>query len=97
MVNFTSHGIVSSDDMAEVSNRRATQPAEAEPSIVLGQPRERLVVEENAPPEDDITYPTGLKLWLTVGSLGICMILKGLVRTYSDSCRLRLTQTFRIC
>lgn len=81
MVNFTSHGIVLFDDMAGVSNRRVAQPAEAEPPIVPGQPRERLVVEENAPLEDDITYPTGPKLWLTVGSVGICMILKGLVRT----------------
>ncbi|KIV83830.1 hypothetical protein PV11_05819 [Exophiala sideris] len=57
--------------MAELSNRRATQPVEVEPSIIAGQPRERLEVEENVQPEDDIEYPTGYKLWLTV--VGIIM------------------------
>ncbi|KAI1626164.1 major facilitator superfamily domain-containing protein [Exophiala viscosa] len=64
--------------MAELSNRRPTHPVEGEPSVVLGQPREQLAVEENAQPEDDIEYPTGYKLWLTVVSVGVCFLLKGL-------------------
>ncbi|KAK4947683.1 hypothetical protein LTR10_013629 [Elasticomyces elasticus] len=78
--------------MAELTNRRATQPVDVEPSTITGQPRERLEVEENVQPEDDIEYPTGYRLWLTVGSVGICMVLKGLLPPSCEQPFLRRTQ-----
>jgi hypothetical protein len=44
-----------------------------------GQPREQLEVEEDGFSDENITYPTGLKLWLTMASLCIAYSLNGLV------------------
>ncbi len=44
----------------------------------IGQPVEHLEIEENGTTEE-INYPTGYKLWLTVISLCLAMFLKGLV------------------
>lgn len=40
---------------------------------------EPLEVEDPHPADQEIVYPTGLKLWLTYSSLLICMLLIGLV------------------
>ena len=57
----------------ETSTEEAIQPV---PNI--GHPEEHLEVEETGTTEE-INYPTGYKLWLTVISLCIAMFLKGLV------------------
>lgn len=58
------------------------QPHQSEVAVVPGRPQEQLQVEEPEPPrdaEDDIDYPTGAKLWLTVLCLCLTFFLHGLV------------------
>lgn len=45
-------------------------------------PQEQLEVEEAGVPDENITYPTGPKLWLTMASLCIAYFLNGLVRSH---------------
>ncbi len=54
------------------------RPVSAEETVRVGHPTEQLKIEENGVSEE-ISYPTGHKLWLTVASLCIAMFLKGLV------------------
>ena len=44
-----------------------------------GQAREQLEVEEDNVTDENITYPSGPKLWLTMASLCIAYFLNGLV------------------
>lgn len=57
----------------ETSTEEAIQPVP-----IIGHPVEHLEIEENGTTEE-INYPTGYKLWLTVISLCLAMFLKGLV------------------
>jgi hypothetical protein len=57
------------------------RPVSAEGAARVGHPTEQLVVEENGVSEEEINYPTGPKLWLTVAALCVAMFLKGLVRS----------------
>jgi hypothetical protein len=57
----------------ETSTEEAIQPVP-----IIGHPAEHLEIEENGTSEE-IDYPTGYKLWLTVISLCLAMFLKGLV------------------
>jgi hypothetical protein len=63
----------------EISTEDAVRPVSAEETVRIGRPVELLEIEENGVPEE-ISYPSGHKLWLTVASLCVTMFLKGLVR-----------------
>ena len=52
-------------------------PAEDAPRV--GHPTQPLEIEEPGVAEEDINFPTGTKLWLTVASLCVALFLKGLV------------------
>lgn len=62
----------------ETSTEDVIRPESTEVDPRIGHPVEHLEVEENDASEE-IDYPTGHKLWLTVASLCIAMFLKGLV------------------
>lgn len=70
--------------MATSSNRIGGDSilAHQNETAVPGQPQEQLQIEEpesTRDVEDDIDYPTGAKLWLTVICLCITFFLHGLV------------------
>jgi hypothetical protein len=48
----------------------------------LSPPREQLEVEEGGISDENINYPTGPKLWLTMTSMCIAYFLNGLVGSY---------------
>jgi hypothetical protein len=64
----------------ETSTEDIIRAVSAEETARIGHPTEQLEIEENGVSEE-INYPTGHKLWLTVASLCIAMFLKGLVRS----------------
>jgi hypothetical protein len=55
--------------------------------VVPGHPQEQLQIEELETPrdEDDIDYPTGAKLWLTVLCLCLMFFLHGLVGLFVNA------------
>jgi hypothetical protein len=57
------------------------RPESDQDTTCAGHPTEQVEIEENAVPEEEINYPTGPKLWLTVATLCVTMFLKGLVRS----------------
>jgi hypothetical protein len=65
--------------MADTSTENAVQAASTHDTDNLGQPREQLEVDEGGISDENITYPTGPKLWLTMTSLCIAYFLNGLV------------------
>ena len=65
----------------EATSEDVIQPASAEEAFRVGHPVEQLELEENSTAED-INYPKGHKLWLTITSLCVAMFLKGLVCPY---------------
>jgi hypothetical protein len=69
------------DTSPGVAVRPASVSASAEDAARtrVGHPSEQLETVENEVSEEEINYPVGLKLWLTVASLCITMFLKGLV------------------
>jgi hypothetical protein len=69
--------------MAEdTSNENVVHTASTHDVDNLGQPQEQLEVEEGGISDENITYPTGPKLWLTMASLYIAYFLNGLVGSY---------------
>jgi hypothetical protein len=69
--------------MAEdTSNGNVVQTTSTHDIDNLGQPREQLEVEEGGISNENIAYPTGPKLWLTMASLCIVYFLNGLVGSY---------------
>jgi hypothetical protein len=60
------------------STQDASRPVPARDTARIGHPVVLLEVEENGVSEE-IVYPTGHRLWLTMASLCIAMFLKGLV------------------
>lgn len=75
--------------MATSSNHADSEliePHRSEVAVVPGRPQEQLQVEEPEPTrdtEDDIDYPTGAKLWLTVICLCLTFFLHGLVSLWN--------------
>lgn len=70
--------------MAEdTSNENVVQTASTHDTDNLGQPREQLEVEEGGISDENITYPTGPNLWLTMASLCIAYFLNGLVSSHN--------------
>ena len=65
--------------MADTSTENAVQAASTHDTNNLRQPREQLEVNEGGISDENITYPTGPKLWLTMTSLCIAYFLNGLV------------------
>ena len=66
--------------MAEdMSTENVVQMASAHQLDNLGQPQQQLEVQEGGVSDQDITYPTGPKLWLTMASLCLASFLNGLV------------------
>ena len=66
--------------MAEdTSTANSPQMASTEDTGTLRLPAEQLEVEEAGISEENINYPTGPKLWLTMSSLCIAYFLNGLV------------------
>ena len=49
----------------------------------VGHPQEQLEVDEGGTSEENIVYPSGPKLWLTMGSLCLACFLNGLVGSYA--------------
>ena len=69
--------------MAEnTSAENVVQTASTHDTGNLGQPREQLEVEEGGISDENITYPTGHKLWLTMASLFTAQFLNGLVGSH---------------
>ena len=50
-------------------------PSSSRPERVM----EQLEVDENAPPVEEVVYPTGAKVWLALGALYTAGFLQGLV------------------
>jgi hypothetical protein len=65
----------------ETPTEDAVRPVSAEDTARDGRPTEQPEIEENGVPEEEVNYPTGPKLWLTVATLCVTMFLKGLVRS----------------
>jgi hypothetical protein len=65
--------------MADTSTEDVVQTASTHDTDNLGRPREQLEAEEGDISDENITYPTGPKLWLTMTSLCIAYFLNGLV------------------
>jgi hypothetical protein len=63
----------------EISTATAVQMASTQDTDNLGQRREQLEVEEGGLSDENINYPTGPKLWLTLTSFCIAYFLNGLV------------------
>jgi hypothetical protein len=63
----------------EISTATAVQMTFTQDTDNLGQPREQLEVEEGGLSDENINYPTGPKLWLTMTSLCVAFFLNGLV------------------
>jgi len=51
----------------------------AEDTLGVGRPTQQLEIEDSGVAEEEINFPTGPKLWLTVASLCMALFLKGLV------------------
>lgn len=69
--------------MAEgTSTENVVQMASTHDTANLRQYREGLEVDEGGIPDENITYPTGPKLWLTMASLCIAYFLNGLVGSH---------------
>jgi hypothetical protein len=70
--------------MAETtaSNENVLQAASLRAADNLGQPREQLEVDDGGISDENITYPTGPKLWLTMASLCLACFLTGLVGSH---------------
>jgi hypothetical protein len=66
----------------DTSQENVVQTASTEDTDNLRLPREQLEVEEGGISEENINYPTGPKLWLTMTSLCIAWFLNGLVGSY---------------
>jgi hypothetical protein len=66
----------------DTSNENVVQTASTHDTDNLGQPREQLEVEGGGISDENITYPTGPKLWLTMASLCIACFLNGLVSSH---------------
>ncbi|KAK2758190.1 hypothetical protein FQN54_004034 [Arachnomyces sp. PD_36] len=67
-----------SEETATNQNVAQVTPARAEEAGAPGKPQEQLEVEEAELADEDIVYPTGPKLWLTIGSMCIAQFLHGL-------------------
>jgi len=63
----------------EISTATVVEMASTQDTDNLGQPREQLEVEEGGLSDENINYPIGPKLWLTMASLCIAYFLNGLV------------------
>ena len=59
----------------------------------VGQPQEQLEVDEGGPSEENIVYPTGSKLWLTMGSLCLACFLNGLVGSHDINWKPHIPKT----
>lgn len=69
--------------MAEdTSEENVVQTASTEDTSNLRLPQEQLEVEEGGISDENIIYPTGPKLWLTMASLCIAYFLIGLVGSH---------------
>ena len=69
--------------MAEdTSTENVIQTASAHDTDNLRQPQEQLEVEDGGISDENITYPTGPKLWLTMASLCLAYFLNGLVGSH---------------
>jgi hypothetical protein len=69
--------------MAEESaEENVVQTTSQEDTGNLSPPREQLEVEEGGISDENINYPTGPKLWLTMTSMCIAYFLNGLVGSY---------------
>lgn len=82
--------------MAEqVLGEDVVQTASTHDTDNVGQPQEQLVVEESGTSDEDITYPTGPKLWLTMISLCTAYFLDGLDLTIVAVAVPSLTDQFK--
>lgn len=68
------------NDTPSEATRDSIRPVSTEDTARAGHPAEPLEIEENGVPGEEVNYPTGPKLWLTVATLCVTMFLKGLVR-----------------
>ena len=66
----------------ETSRESVLQMASTHDADNIGQPQEQLEVEEGGISDENINYPTGPKLWLTMASLCIAYFLNGLVGSH---------------
>lgn len=67
--------------MADTASLRDSLPTtSAATTIVPGQPHEQLQIEAESTPDEEIQYPTGVKLWLNLASMVMVSFLHGLVR-----------------
>lgn len=69
-----------SGEISPNENAVQTTSAPAEETRIPGRPQEQLEIEETNFSDENINYPTGPKLWMTVGSMCIAQFLNGLVR-----------------
>jgi hypothetical protein len=63
----------------ETSEENILQTNSTEVTGNFSPPREQLEVEEGSLSDDNINYPAGPKLWLTMTSMCIAYFLNGLV------------------
>jgi hypothetical protein len=62
-----------------MANNMSSEDAIRPVTTQIGHPAEPLEIEQGHVSEEEINYPTGHKLWLTVATLCVTMFLKGLV------------------
>jgi hypothetical protein len=55
----------------DTPTKDAAWPVSAEDTVRAGYPTDKLEIEDNATPEEEISFPTGPKLWLTVATLRV--------------------------
>lgn len=66
-----------------------------EPVIISGQPTEQFEIEEPRSTSQTKTYPVGIKLWLNLSSMLICLLLRGLDLTIVAVAVPSLTNEFK--
>jgi MFS family permease len=72
-----------------------TAPKQAmEPGLTPGHPQEQLSIQDTQP-EDETTYPSGIKLWMAIASLCLVSILHGLDLTIVAATVPSLTNYFK--
>jgi hypothetical protein len=69
-----------SGEISESGNVTQTASPPIEGASTPGRPQKQLEIEETDFSDDNVIYPTGPKLWLTMGSMSIALFLHGLVR-----------------
>jgi MFS family permease len=81
--------------MDQAISKAPTSKQAAETGAAVGQPQEQMGIQDTLPDDDEIIYPSGIRLWMAVASLCIVSVLFGLDLTIVATTVPSLTNYFQ--